>query len=591
MELTHRVIDTFSRPSYLLEELRLRPYTIWQGTVAPWNESALNPKNRPNSLDTRRSRWRIDGSTRCGTCLYAVSTDSSHSFPPLHIFVFLPDQSDWPAALRTCLDASYGTVLRDSTSIAALPISKHVCLALDQHCSRNPDFLTEYRQLPFASQLVFDRVVSDPASMRLGIASNDRLEFLTKPVDRLASEVLQACSRVPVVEIEKIQLVRYLHDSVSIVQIPPDTSMSFNAPNRNHNYIFKCAVDSLHHLYHELSLLLSLPPHPNIMPQPLALVTKKGAFGGKRGVVGFVLPLFTHGSIRDILPLRQLAGTLTLRVKTSWCQQVAESLAHFVQSTGTYYSDLRADNVLLDSSDDGQERLILCDFEQRGNWHEWCAPEVLFRQYAENLRAALAARHESTWGIVRKYTQADTSSQCYTDRETAIQKKNRAWFALSPEGQDRAMVFNFGLFMYTVFEGLSGVRRNIANKWPRDPDVEFPTFRHTPVRVQKLIRRCTIDGPDWVDAEGYDHATALQPPRAPRLILDSDKLVVEGLPSSEQSEEDVRDAGYEWWKTELERAVRYLDSDAQRAAGDRLSFEELLHEVRQLSNEEVAPSG
>ncbi|KAM0268545.1 hypothetical protein ACHAQH_009951, partial [Verticillium albo-atrum] len=47
-------------------------------------------------------------------------------------------------------------------------------------------------------------------------------------------------------------------------------------------------------------------------------------------------------------------------------------------------SDLRPDNVLLDDKDN----VVLCDFEQRGNWHEWSAPEVLFRQYMENIHTA-----------------------------------------------------------------------------------------------------------------------------------------------------------------------------------------------------------
>lgn len=32
---------------------------------------------------------------------------------------------------------------------------------------------------------------------------------------------------------------------------------------------------------------------------------------------------------------------------------------------------------------DGNASVLLSDFERRGNWHEWCSLEVLYRQYTE----------------------------------------------------------------------------------------------------------------------------------------------------------------------------------------------------------------
>lgn len=65
--------------------------------------------------------------------------------------------------------------------------------------------------------------------------------------------------------------------------------------------------------------------------------------------MGFLLRYFAAGSLRDILPARQRAGTLPAHVKLRWCRQVVAALVHIQKASGTFYSDLRPDNVLLAS--------------------------------------------------------------------------------------------------------------------------------------------------------------------------------------------------------------------------------------------------
>jgi hypothetical protein len=50
--------------------------------------------------------------------------------------------------------------------------------------------------------------------------------------------------------------------------------------------------------------------------------------------------------------------------------------------------------------------VILCDFEQRGNWHEWSSPEVLYRQYIENIRSNKTIRPGDRWyDLVELYSR------------------------------------------------------------------------------------------------------------------------------------------------------------------------------------------
>jgi serine/threonine protein kinase len=150
--------------------------------------------------------------------------------------------------------------------------------------------------------------------------------------------------------------VHQVHDTVSNVEAPGGYLDGIA--------VFKSGVASFDHTYHELRFLLTVPPHAFIMPRPLAIVTKKAVFGAKRGVVGFLFRHFPAGSIRDILPSRQRTRTLSNEVKLKWSRQAIAAMLHIHESVGSFYSDLRPDNALLDEDGDN---VVLCDFEQRGN--------------------------------------------------------------------------------------------------------------------------------------------------------------------------------------------------------------------------------
>ncbi|CBF74507.1 hypothetical protein AN4196.2 [Aspergillus nidulans FGSC A4] len=538
MELSHLIVDA---PA--------------SGRVGPpsWDSSFLNPRNRVDNLDTTSSRWRIDGATICGTCVYAIPLDLLPNLPPLRVLLYISDQTEYPAALRQSLDACTGVPLRDGNAISRLGLAKHLCRALDYHCAKNPGFLQEYSKLPFGSRLIFEDVTPDVADMMLyverdyGIEKNMKtLQYLQQSWSDIAQDAWP-----PAVDINELRLVKQLNEAVILVE--------FSGQSRA---IFKCASDSLHHMYHELRFLLTCPPHPHIMPRPLAVVLKKSAFGGRSGVVGFLLQYFEGGSLRDIIPARQRSATLSDTVKLRWCRQVASALTH-LHEMGTFYSDLRPDNVLLDA----EENAVLCDFEQRGNWYEWSPPEVLYRQYVENIRARLPERvvNSPYDHLLKEYacSHSLSTSACYTPAESPIEARNRAWFALPPSAREKATVYNFGLFIYCVFEGLSNVRRNVANQFPIEPEVEYPTFRRTPEAVRKIIQQSIGNPPDWDTSELQSRSSRVV--RVNGLLYPETRTDLE--PDTRQAFDAVMDTLLGFWSTELIRAERFLEG-ADWSAGD-----------------------
>ncbi|KAJ0419073.1 kinase-like domain-containing protein [Aspergillus carlsbadensis] len=549
MELSHLIVDAVWRPSFVLKYHELQNHLHpSSGRIGPssWDRSFLNPRNRVDSLDTTSSRWRIDGATICGNCIYAIPLDLLPDLPPLRILLYVADQTEYPIALREGLDACAGVPLRDGKAISQLGLAKHLCRALDHHCARDPNFLQQYRKLPFGSRLVFEDITPDVADMRLEIERDYDIESNMETFQSLQQlwPDVPSDDWPPTVDIYDLRLIQQLNEAISLVKTLGHQSV-----------IFKAATKSLHHTYHELHFLLTCPPHPHVMPRPLAVVTKKSAFGGKVGVVGFLLHHFTAGSLRDILPARQRAGTLPNSLKLRWGRQVASALVH-LNRAGTFYSDLRPDNVLLDSD----ENAILCDFEQRGNWYEWCAPEVLYRQYAENIRSRLPERviNSPFDRMLKRYTDAHTlaTSTCYTSTETPVEARNRAWFALPMIAQEKASVYSLGLLLYTIFEGLSNVKRNVANQFPIEPDVEFPTMRWTPDAIEKIIKRCTSDVPNW-------QATGLQSGSS-RVVRVGALLYPEArtdLPrDTRETFDTVMTSFLNFWSIELARAEKFLES-------------------------------
>jgi len=584
MDLTHAVLLAVRTPDFVLEfDQFVRDRTL--GQVGQDSEIVEEPT--PAKVTAKEtfslspsSRWCVDGATICGTRFFCTPTALGPDLVPTRIDVYIPDQAQHPAHLRDILGSHASVAMRDSETISQLGISNYISRVLDRCCREDPDWLTRYQELPFGSKICFANIEPDVSKARVFLAPLHDVERQT-----LSVQTLQKKWRVQVsandwpstVDLDNLRLKKQLHDSVSVVNIVGDNG------DDTESFIFKSATGAFAHLYHELKFLLTIQPHRNIMPRPLAVVVKKSRFGGKHGVVGFLLPFFSHGSIRDEIPHRVQHGTLTLTEQLRWSRQILSALHHILEEGHTFYSDLRPDNILLcpravattKASTDtlatvAVERLdiVLCDFEQRGNWHEWCAPEVLYAQYIQSLMRHQSATNNHTWrDLVKEYEKSNLElSAAAASVDPAVVNKNPAWFRLSLQSAEKAMIYSFGLLLYCIFEGVHNCRTSIANAYPNESTLEFPHFQRTPHALRQLILDCTVDAPEWEECHISSRQLKTDKSfRPPRLVRRGFKLYPENVTDAEmkkldrnETEKLVLDTAINWWTSELEKAREFV---------------------------------
>lgn len=579
--MSHDLAEAFWRPSFLYELPRIRDQVIGCSPDVEWAFSGLNPKNRVDKLPCfESSRWRIDGGV-LGTRLFAVPLDLLPKLTPLRIDVFIPDQEQIPRAIRDSLNTAAGVAGSPGTAI-----SRHVCQALHHHGLKQPGFLEQYQRLPFGSRLVFANIAANLDDILIEIRPNYQLEMKSSSLDalfRLWKADLANLVWPPAVDIKSLRLVKQLQDTVTVVQVEAG-ALHFG---HSQTAIFKSSTEDFDHLLHELRLLIQMPPHPHIMPRPIAIITKKCGFGGKVGVVGFLLQYFPTGSLRDILPARQQSGKLAFAQRLLWCQQVTSALIHVRDAAGTFYSDLRPDNVLLsnssvgpDSSSSGLESIILCDFEQRGNWYEWSPDVVLFQQYSQNLLKHRQCHRNDTrqWDfLLPNHHLSDRSSQPSVLPGITAMGHNSPWNSLSAAAQERAMLHSLGLFIYCVFEGVSNVCRGRAKAFLYEPDVEFPKLNRTPRVIEDLINSCITQRL----ARSQGHKFDCEGVKVDQVVLvdgclypSSETELVRG---TENTCIAVLETARRWWECELDRAracmtdIRWRD-EVTAKAGITLDF-------------------
>lgn len=254
-----------------------------------------------------------------------------------------------------------------------------------------------------------------------------------------------------------------------------------------------------------------------------------------------------------------------------WARQVTSALIHINEEAGTFYSDLRPDNVLLSSSSKaGQcEDIVLCDFEQRGNWHEWCLPEVLYRVYVENLRSHADLSSHPRKDLVSQYsvgTSSGVAANTFVAKHTP-HGRNPVWFDLSSNAREAAQVYSLGLLIYCIFEGISNVKINIVNSWPYEPDIAFPKFRNSPSFIRNLVKACTAGAWQW-EAEEWDSEHTETKKEAPQPVTRiGEKLYPDGKLCADADHEPlgvswlVVETARLWWESELDRAKTFLDRE------------------------------
>ncbi|KAI5850017.1 hypothetical protein BZA05DRAFT_454291 [Tricharina praecox] len=168
-------------------------------------------------------------------------------------------------------------------------------------------------------------------------------------------------------------------------------------PEKFHSppHVFKsieCSITGWKLMYHELRQLLCMPPHPNIIRPPAALVYSTDGevpmwdtagricdSEERIPIVGFLTPVISGQPLSEVFPGRQSCISINLLAK--WCRQLTNALLHILHhgngpNRPGFYSDLKPNNVLITSPWLGED-VVLMDFESTGNWKSYSPGEVL----------------------------------------------------------------------------------------------------------------------------------------------------------------------------------------------------------------------
>ncbi|OAQ84063.1 Tyrosine-protein kinase, active site protein [Purpureocillium lilacinum] len=545
MELSQQSIHDVIHPTAAFSDVAANVAAAPTGPPlhVSWLQSSLNPKNRIDSLDVpARPLWRIDGCTAFGTQIYAVPLFFD-TIRPYRVDVFIPEPATVPQDLRKTLDLDVTFYVRDGSRIAQLGITRHVLRVL-QHWTKTLKTPSDiYKDLPFGSRIVLHNLPKNVAEARISVAPTHYLERQLLSASALQEFWGDGLHLPATVDLEDVEYLSQLHDSVCLVKIDGRT------------WIFKALTSYTKYLYHELRQLLAMPPHPNVIARPVHLVTKRCSFGNKVAAVGFTVENHVHGSLRDLIPFLQVHGKVSLDDKIKWSVQLASALVHLRETAGIFYPDLRLDNIVLSKSWDA----VMIDFEQRGVWCEFAAPEVNAIEYIR----LLAVDEDIDPDIQAKYSaMLDELLPGWEDmgegEEYMWPSKgyNVPWSCLSQREQEACEVYMLGRVLWCIFEASSAPQRAavwLSYRW--EPLVEFPGYTTTPQPIRDLIDRCT---------------RGRQPGLTKYIVRERDRLVMRELENTGRSTaRQVQETARDWWAAEIEASETWLRARAEgMAKGD-----------------------
>lgn len=502
-----------------------------------WDDSLLNPKNRIDSLELPDSPlWRVDGCTGLGTQYYAVPI-CLPNVPPMRMDVFIPE--DQPTHIREQLDLHKAFHTKDASRLSRLAITKHIVRTLQAWTESTFEdidaFGRFYRSKPFGSRLVFENLSLDIRQIDVRLGPNHNLELQLLSLQSLTSLWGTALQSLQVVDLFDVHIVSVLHDSVCLVRI------------QGQLFIFKALVSEVKYLYHELKTLCSVEPHPNIISRPIHLIRKACSFGGKHAIVGFTTFYHQNGSLRDLLPQLRIHDRLWREDQFKWSIQVIRALEHLRTRSSIYYPDLRLDNLVLSKDFD----IVMVDFEQRGVWCEFAAPEVNAIEYMQLIAAddripsEVSLKYQGILrGLVPDYD--DLQADRYTNPRDGY---NASWIALSSEEQELAEVYMVGRLLWCIFEGVSGPQKAaVWQSYRWESNLEFPEYDRTPPALRELIDRCT---------------RGRRPNLGSIVVRQQSHLLLRRRLGEDHDADQVRNAAMAHWKSEIKWAEEFLSERAR----------------------------
>lgn len=486
--------------------------------ISPWETSYLNPKNRIDSLEPPKAPlWRIDGCAGLGTQFYAVPTFIK-DVPPLRFDVYISQDAVGSDYIRDVLDFNDVFHMRERARIQRTGVCSYVLRALQSWTQKyGMDRVKAlYYEQPFGTRIMLANLPLDIRDVEIHVVQMHNIEshhLSPRQLTELWSPATEALP--PSIDIFNLAFVQQLHDSVCLVRCRGEegSGQGTEASEGGDVWVMKALTSGVKYMYHELRVLLAMPPHSNIIAKPTRLVTKRSEWNkNKTLVVGFIVPYYAGGGLRDELPLLRMNGLLGHQDQSRWAIQICAGLLHIHEEAGTYYPDLRLDQIVVSSVD---QRLVILDFEQRGVWCEFASPEINAIEYtrllaldddADVLKEAYN-RKTVDCGIEHIYDEpnepyAGTLTRllpgweelCFNEDhyKNPPQGYNVPWLCITRAEQEYAQVYMLGRLLWCIFEGMSAPQRGaIWASYRNEPEFDFPEFRRTPPQLRALIDACT----------------------------------------------------------------------------------------------------
>lgn len=513
--------------------------------------AGLNPCNRVSDLQSSQSSgWRVEGADRQGTRFFAIPAFLLPGLAPLRIDVFIPNQSRHPPPLRQTLDSPAAFYLRDRR-VAGLGISQFILLALKRSSADRNAFETTFKALPFGSRIVIEEISFDVERIKIHMIPDTKIERQILSVKALQSMWgLPESSWPPSLSLDHLEHHHQVNDAISLVRVREIFGIEL--------VVLKTSISDVKYLYHELKILLTMRPHPNIIARPLYVVTRMDRYGGDDKVYGFLLEYHSRGNLANELERRLRQGTLYIKDQLRWAHQITSTLMFIVKTPTRFYSELKPDNILLSDPD---EQVILIDFEQVWNWTSFSAPEIYYIEYllqlknSENIPVSIKQRYPK---LLARYVPDDPSpSPIYSDPPNGYYK---AWDLLDYSEQEAEMVFSLGKMLWCIFEGASCTRNSLFVEPKYGCPLEFPAFQRTPAKLQQLIRQCTAGSYEWrgPQTDVVRRGSKFYPRGRSGVNGEATANAVEAM-----------DAAKIMWKGKVEDLELYLEAKARWCAGNR----------------------
>ena len=498
--------------------------------------------------------------------------------PPLRFDVFLTEEAGNCQLLRDLLDLDAAFHTKDAVRVQRLGITRHILRTLQawtqssQQGGNRHSLAEMYRNMPFGSRIIFENLEFDIRNIKITIAQTFHLEGQLIGLSRLGAQLGLPQDGLPEpIDIFRLHIVRQLTESVCLVRMVDDDDRKLTSADTANGtgvqkeklWILKALTSGTKYLYTELRNLVQMPPYPHIISRPVRLVTKQCQFGGKTAVVGFMIPYHPAGGLRDTLPLLRIHGQLALKDQLKWSIQLAQALVHIIDQGQMYYPDLRLDNILLSKTGD----IVMVDFEQRGLWCEFGAPEVNALEYVRILAtdsllddndpdfsmpeeitekyAALLVRELPDWEVLE-------TCESYSQRPEGYTSFNIAWLCLSKPEQEAAVVYMLGRVLWCIFEGQSGPdKAAFWQSYAREPDLQFPEMRCTPAELTGLVDECTKGRREVLSSTITRQSS--------NLVLRERDTHESVSDDGEKQHEKVLQVARDWWAAEVKAAEEFLE--------------------------------